>query len=39
MRFFKDFKLAYKATKFYAKWHVGNFGQKQELQYLQKFAV
>ena len=31
--------LAYKTTKFYAKVHVHNFGQKQELQFLEKFAM
>ena len=37
--FFKDFKFAYKTTKFYTKWLVHNFGQKHKLQYLEKFAV
>ena len=37
--FFDDFKFAYKTTKFYAKWLVRNFGQKHELQYLEKFAM
>ena len=35
----EDFTFACKTTKFYAKWRVHNFGQKQELQYLEKFAV
>ena len=37
--FFEDFKFAYKTTKFCAKWLVRNFGQKHELQYLEKFAA
>ena len=37
--FLEDFKFAYKTTQFYAKWLVGNFGQKHELQYLKKFAA
>ena len=39
MSFFDYFKFAYKTTKFYAKWVVRNFGQKQELQYLKHFAM
>ena len=35
----EDFTFACKTTKFYAKWRVHNFGQKHELQYLEKFAV
>ena len=31
-------KFAYKTTKFYAKWLVRNFGQKHELQYLDKIC-
>ena len=37
--FFEDFKSAYETTKFYVKWLVRNFGQKHELQYLEKFAA
>ena len=36
---FEDSKFAYKTTKFYAKWLVRNFGQKHELQYLDKYAT
>ena len=39
MWFFKDLKFAYKTSKFYAKRLVCNFGQKHELQYLEKFAA
>ena len=36
---FEDSKFAYKTTKFYAKWPVRNFGQKHDLQYLEKYAM
>ena len=39
MWFFDEFKFAYKTTKFYAKWLVRNFGQKHELQYLEKIVM
>ena len=31
--------FAWKTTNFYAKWPVRNFGQKHELQYLEKYAM
>ena len=37
--FFEDYKFVYKTTKSYAKWLVCNFGQKHEIQYLEKFAM
>ena len=39
IRFFEDFKFTCTTTKFYPKWLVRNFGQKHELQYLEKFAA
>ena len=36
---FEDSKFAYKTTKFYGKWPVRNFGQKRDLQYLEKYAM
>ena len=36
---FEDSKFEYKTTKFYAKWHVPNFGEKHKLQHLEKFAL
>ena len=35
----EDSELAYKTTRFYAKWPVRNFGQKHELQFLDRYAV
>ena len=34
-----DVQVANKTTKYYAKWPARNFGQKHELQYLEKYAV
>ena len=35
----EDSELADKTTRFYAKWPVRNFGQKHELQFLEKYAI
>ena len=35
----EDSELAYKTTRFYAKWPVRNFGQKHQRQFLDRYAV